>query len=131
MHLGLLVLSLLLITPFATAHAQSPALSPIGDVTVNAGDTVTLNVVATDGGNGEVTLSSSLPLFAELNSPRIGIGQNCRIDNTIIDKNARIGDGVVISPKGKPDTVDHDMYYIRDGVVIVPKSGVIPHGTII
>jgi hypothetical protein len=75
MHLGLLVLSLILITPFATAHAQSPALSPIGDVTVNAGDTVTLNVVATDGGNGEVTLSSSLPLFAEMNSPRIGIGQ--------------------------------------------------------
>ena len=63
--------------------------------------------------------------------PRIGIGQNCRIENTIIDKNARIGDGVVISPKDKPDTVDHDMYYIRDGIVIVPKAGVIPHGTVI
>jgi len=63
--------------------------------------------------------------------PRIGIGQNCRIENTIIDKNARIGDGVVISPKDKPETVDHDMYYIRDGIVIVPKSGIIPHGTVI
>ena len=63
--------------------------------------------------------------------PRMGIGENCRIDNTIIDKNARIGDGVVISPKGKPDTVDHDQYYIRDGIVIVPKGGIIPHGTVI
>jgi glucose-1-phosphate adenylyltransferase len=63
--------------------------------------------------------------------PRIGIGQNCRIDNTIIDKNARIGDGVVISPNGKPETVDHDLYHIRDGIVIVPKNGIIPHGMVI
>jgi glucose-1-phosphate adenylyltransferase len=63
--------------------------------------------------------------------PRMGIGQNCRIDNTIIDKNARIGDGVVISPRDKPATVDHDMYYIRDGIVIVPKGAIIPHGTVI
>ncbi len=39
--------------------------------------------------------------------PRMGIGQNCRIENTIIDKNARIGDNVIISPSGKPDSVDH------------------------
>jgi hypothetical protein len=24
--------------------------------------------------------------------------------------------------------VDHPDYYIRDGIVIVPKNGVIPHG---
>jgi glucose-1-phosphate adenylyltransferase len=60
--------------------------------------------------------------------PRIGIGANGRIENTIVDKNARIGDNVVISPAGKPDKVDHPNYYIRDGVVIVPKNGVIPHG---
>lgn len=63
--------------------------------------------------------------------PRIGVGSNCRIENTIIDKNARIGDHVVISPVGKPDKVDHPSYYIRDGIVIVPKSGVIPHGMVI
>ena len=39
--------------------------------------------------------------------PRIGIGANCRIENTIVDKNARIGNNVVISPAGKPDKVDH------------------------
>jgi glucose-1-phosphate adenylyltransferase len=63
--------------------------------------------------------------------PRIGIGVNSRIENAIIDKNARIGDNVVISPAGKPEFVDHPLYYIRDGVVIVPKSGVVPHGTVI
>jgi glucose-1-phosphate adenylyltransferase len=63
--------------------------------------------------------------------PRIGIGSNCRIENTIVDKNARIGNNVVISPAGKPDKVDHANYYIRDGIVIIPKNGVIPHGTVI
>ena len=34
---------------------------------------------------------------------RSGIGRNCIIDHAIIDKNARIGDGVVITPEGKPE----------------------------
>lgn len=63
--------------------------------------------------------------------PRVGIGKNTRIENTIVDKNARIGDNVVISPAGKPETVDHPNYYIRDGIVIIPKNGVIPNGTVI
>src|SRR5664280_1316365 len=63
--------------------------------------------------------------------PRIGIGTNCRIENTIVDKNARIGNNVVISPAGKPEKVDHPNYYIRDGIVIIPKNGVIPHGMVI
>jgi glucose-1-phosphate adenylyltransferase len=63
--------------------------------------------------------------------PPIGIGANCRIENTIVDKNARIGNNVTISPAGKPDKVDHPNYYIRDGIVIIPKNGVIPHGMVI
>jgi glucose-1-phosphate adenylyltransferase len=63
--------------------------------------------------------------------PRMGIGKNARIENAIIDKNARIGDEVVISPAGKAETVDHPLYYIRDGIVIIPKNAVIPSGTII
>jgi len=63
--------------------------------------------------------------------PRIGIGVNCRIENTILDKNARVGDNVVISPAGKPETVNHPLYYVRDGIVIIPKNAVIPHGTVI
>jgi len=63
--------------------------------------------------------------------PRVGIGNNTRIENAIIDKNARIGNNVVISPAGKPENADHPLYYIRDGIVIVPKGGIIPHGTVI
>ncbi|MGA3163355.1 MAG: glucose-1-phosphate adenylyltransferase [Verrucomicrobiota bacterium] len=63
--------------------------------------------------------------------PRIGIGAHCKIENAIIDKNARIGNNVVISPAGKPDKLDHELYYIRDGIVIIPKKTIIPHGTVI
>jgi glucose-1-phosphate adenylyltransferase len=63
--------------------------------------------------------------------PRIGIGRNSRVENAIIDKNARIGDNVVISPAGKPENMDHPLYYIRDGIVIIPKNGAVPHGTVI
>ena len=63
--------------------------------------------------------------------PRMGIGANTRIENTIVDKNARIGNNVVISPAGKAENVDHPLYYIRDGIVIIPKNGVIPDGTVI
>jgi glucose-1-phosphate adenylyltransferase len=60
--------------------------------------------------------------------PPIGIGRNCVIERTIIDKNARIGDGVIISPEGKPAHVDAENYFIRDGIVVVPKNAVIPAG---
>jgi glucose-1-phosphate adenylyltransferase len=63
--------------------------------------------------------------------PRIGIGANCNIENAIIDKNARIGNNVTISPAGKPEQVDHELYFIRDGIVVIPKGAVIPHGTVI
>ncbi len=63
--------------------------------------------------------------------PRIGIGKNARIENAIIDKNARIGDEVVISPAGKATNVDHPLYYIRDGIVVIPKNATIPSGTVI
>jgi len=63
--------------------------------------------------------------------PKIGIGSGTRIENAIIDKNARIGDNCIITPMGKPDNMDHPMFYIRDGIVIIPKNGVVPHGTII
>ena len=60
--------------------------------------------------------------------PPIGIGRNCVIDRAIIDKNARIADGVVITPEGKPADFDGEDYFIRDGIVVVPKNAVIPPG---
>ena len=60
--------------------------------------------------------------------PACGIGANCQITRAIIDKNARIGEGVVItSHQGKPNE-DGDCYYVRDGIVIIPKNTVVPDG---
>ena len=61
--------------------------------------------------------------------PAPGIGRNCRIERAIIDKNVHIGDNVVITPNGKPDKMDHDLFCIRDGIVVIPKDTVIPANT--
>jgi len=61
----------------------------------------------------------------------IGIGRDCIIEDAIIDKNARIGDGVVITPHDKDSNSDGEGYYIRDGIVVIPKNAVIPAGTCI
>ena len=60
--------------------------------------------------------------------PPMGVGRNCVIDRAIIDKNARIADGVVITPEGKPADHDGGNYFIRDGIVVVPKNAVMPAG---
>jgi len=72
-------------------------------------------------------------LQADINRsyPSIGIGPNCQIRRAIIDKNARIGAGVQIVNEGRHKDLDGDGYFIRDGIVIIPKSGVIPEGTVI
>jgi len=62
-------------------------------------------------------------------APPLGIGRHCHIEGAIIDKNARIGKGVVITPNGKPANMDVENYCIRDGVVVVTKGAVIPNGT--
>ncbi len=60
-----------------------------------------------------------------------GVGRNCRITRAILDKNVCIGDHVVITDHtGKPDE-DGEHYYVRDGIVIIPKDTVIPSGTVI
>lgn len=63
--------------------------------------------------------------------PRLGIGRDARIERTIIDKNARIGDDVKISPAGKPADLDGEGFYVRGGIVVIPKGGVVPSGTVI
>jgi glucose-1-phosphate adenylyltransferase len=63
--------------------------------------------------------------------PPLGIGAHCKIENAIIDKDACIGNHVIISPAGKPEHMDHERYYIRDGIVIIPKNAIIPDGMVI
>jgi glucose-1-phosphate adenylyltransferase len=60
--------------------------------------------------------------------PAIGVGRNCRINHAIIDKNARIGDNVTLSPAGKPDGDFPHNIVIRDGILCVCKGAEIPSG---
>lgn len=62
-------------------------------------------------------------------TPPLGIGRDCYIKNAIIDKNARIGDGVYLSPEGKKDGASNEFYTVQDGIIVVPKNAVIPPGT--
>ena len=53
------------------------------------------------------------------------------IENAIIDKNARVGRGVRIINEAKLKHADGDGYFIREGIVIVPKNSSIQNGTVI
>ncbi|MCJ7702628.1 MAG: glucose-1-phosphate adenylyltransferase [Anaerolineales bacterium] len=61
----------------------------------------------------------------------IGIGMNSVIEGALIDKNARIGKGVVIKPFPLGTEIDGEDWVVRDGIVVIPKRGVIPDGEVI
>jgi glucose-1-phosphate adenylyltransferase len=63
--------------------------------------------------------------------PEMGLGHGAWIERTIVDKNARIGNDVRITPDGKPPYLDGPNFYIRDGLVIIPKNAVVMPGTVI
>jgi len=63
--------------------------------------------------------------------PPLGIGEDSVIERAIVDKNTRIGRGVrIVNDAGEREKDGKD-YFIRDGIVIVPKDAVIPDGTVI
>jgi glucose-1-phosphate adenylyltransferase len=68
---------------------------------------------------------------AALGYPPIGIGRDCEIRNAIIDKNARIGNGVkLVNAKGIRDE-QAENYVIVNDIIVVPKNGIIPDGTVV
>ena len=61
--------------------------------------------------------------------PRLGIGRDVVLDRVIVDKNARIGDSARLVNEAGAQDADGDGYYIRSGVIVVPKNAVIKPGT--
>jgi glucose-1-phosphate adenylyltransferase len=61
----------------------------------------------------------------------IGVGRDVVLDRVIVDKNARIGNGARLVNEARVDRVDGPGYYIRNGIIVVPKDGVIPPGTVV
>ncbi|HMS41642.1 MAG TPA: glucose-1-phosphate adenylyltransferase [Pyrinomonadaceae bacterium] len=68
-----------------------------------------------------------------IQKPHVGIGQNCVIRRSIIDKNARIGKNVRLVNQNNIENTDGEngSYFIREGIILVPKNAVIADGTII
>ncbi len=63
--------------------------------------------------------------------PDIGVGMNCEIKNAIIDKGARIGHNVKLSPEGKLDGYSKDGIFVRDGILLVGKNIIVPDNTVV
>ncbi len=61
--------------------------------------------------------------------PALGIGDNCHIENTIIDKNVHIGNNVRIRGHAGLQDMDAPDYTVKDGIVIVKKNAVIYDNT--
>jgi glucose-1-phosphate adenylyltransferase len=67
----------------------------------------------------------------QFGDPPLGVGSNAILDRVIVDKNARIGEGAkLVNAQGVQD-VDGDGYYIRSGIILVPKNGVVKPGTVV
>jgi glucose-1-phosphate adenylyltransferase len=61
----------------------------------------------------------------------LGIGRDVVLDRVIVDKNARIGDGTRLVNENNIEHADGDGYYIRGGIIVVPKGGVINSETVV
>ena len=61
--------------------------------------------------------------------PRLGIGRDVELDRVIVDKNARIGDGSRLVNEAGVEQADGEGYFIRNGVIVVPKDAVVNPGT--
>jgi glucose-1-phosphate adenylyltransferase len=61
----------------------------------------------------------------------IGIGVNCFIEGAILDKNVRLGEGVIIRPFPRGMEMDCGNWFVRDGIVVIPKDVEIAAGTVI
>ncbi|MBO9660376.1 MAG: glucose-1-phosphate adenylyltransferase [Chitinophagaceae bacterium] len=60
--------------------------------------------------------------------PLLGIGNNCVIQNAILDKNCRIGDNVTINGGHHLENTDQPLYTIKDGIIVIKKGAILPNG---
>jgi len=63
--------------------------------------------------------------------PLTGIGENCSINNAILDKNCFIGDNVTINGGAHLEDQDTPQYTVKEGIIVVKKYAVIEEGTVI
>ena len=74
-------------------------------------------------------VQDSIVMGNDYYSEDVGIGPNCDIQNAILDKNVCIREGVIIRPFPRGTDIDAENYFVRDGIVVVPKDAELPAGT--
>ena len=89
---------------------------------VSAGTRISRSVLLGADYYEEELASNTIPL---------GIGRGVELNRVIVDKNARIGDGVRLVNEAGVQEADGDGYFIRNGIIIVPKGGRIAPGTVV
>ena len=89
---------------------------------VHPGSTISRSILLGADYYEEELESSSIPL---------GIGRDVVLDRVIVDKNARIGDGVRLVNERGVQEADGDGYYVRNGIIIVPKGARIQPGLVV
>jgi len=60
--------------------------------------------------------------------PKVGIGDNCKLTNVIVDKDCRIGNNVVIRGGNHLPDADHSLFTVKDGIVVIKKGAIIEDG---
>ncbi|WP_037351661.1 glucose-1-phosphate adenylyltransferase [Sediminibacterium salmoneum] len=82
-------------------------------------------------GNDYYETIEEMELNASKGLPKIGIGERCYIKDAIIDKNCRIGNDVRINGGSHLPNTDHPLYTVKDGIVVVKKTAILPDGFVI
>ena len=79
-------------------------------------------------GNDYYETLEQILMNREKGIPAVGIGERCHIEHAIIDKNCRIGNDVHVIGGNKIANVEHELYTVKDEIVVVKKNAVIPDG---
>jgi glucose-1-phosphate adenylyltransferase len=79
-------------------------------------------------GNDFYETLSEIEYNQSKNIPKVGIGDNCQLTNVIVDKDCRIGDNVTILGGHHLENMDHALFSVKDGIVVVKKGAVIHDG---
>ncbi|WP_419801968.1 glucose-1-phosphate adenylyltransferase [Mucilaginibacter sp.] len=110
-------------------HAAHISRSVIGIRTrIGVGSTILNTYVM---GNDYYQTLEQIAEYKKHDKPIMGVGERCYIKNAILDKNCYIGNDVKINGGTHLEDGDFGTYTVNEGIIVVKKNAVIPHGTII
>ncbi len=92
---------------------------------IDTGTTITNSYLM---GNDYYQNLEEISTNSQHNVINIGIGKRCHINNTIVDKNCRIGNDVKLNGGNHLEDVNTDLLTVKDGIIVVKKGAILPDG---